>query len=231
MGKSVKLLDRFARVTLTLFPETATSLRGGRCVGPIGRKDLQPISRELACAQFGLAPDRPVLLVLGGSQGARDLNLAVSRLAPRLQSEGVQLLAICGPGKLADLEKPCKDSGLPAKLLEHCRDMGAAYSATDLVLCRGGAATIAELWLRHLPAVVVPYPYHKDRQQERNARALEPGVLIANELDSEADKQILDLLSNPLRRRRMANFLKQIGPDDGKATAVDLLEEIAFGKA
>jgi hypothetical protein len=41
----------------------------------------------------------------------------------------------------------------------------------------------------------------------------------------------LDLLSNPLRRRRMANFLKQIGPDDGKATAVDLLEEIAFGKA
>jgi UDP-N-acetylglucosamine--N-acetylmuramyl-(pentapeptide) pyrophosphoryl-undecaprenol N-acetylglucosamine transferase len=231
VGKSVKLLDRFAKRTFTLFPQTAADLRRGRCVGPIGRNDLKPRARDLACAQFGLAPDRPVLLVLGGSQGARDLNLSVARMASALALEQVQLLAVCGPGKLSDLQKPCQQAGLSYKLLEHCRDMGAAYSAADFVFCRGGAATMAELWLNHLPAVVVPYPYHKDRQQEHNARALEPGVEIENVLDGAAEERIVARITDPLTRRRMSSFLRQICPPDGVGMAADLMEEIAAGKA
>ncbi len=230
VGKSVKLLDRFARKTFTLFPQTVSMLRRGRCVGPIGRRDLQPQKRDLACAQFGLAPDRTTLLVLGGSQGARDLNLSIARMAPGLAVEGIQLLAVCGPGKLDDLQRPCKDAGLTHRLLEHCRDMGAAYSAADFVFCRGGAATMAELWLNQLPAVVVPYPYHKDRQQERNAQALEPGVVIENTLDSAAEQRIVALVADPLARRRMASYLRQICPPDGVGMAADLMEEIAAGK-
>lgn len=231
VGKSVKLLDRFAKRTFTLFPQTAADLRRGRCIGPIGRDDLKPVARDLACAQFGLAPDRPILLVLGGSQGARDLNLSVARMAPTLAREKVQLLAVCGPGKLGDLQGPCQKAGLSHCLLEHCRDMGAAYSAADFVFCRGGAATMAELWLKNLPAVVVPYPYHKDRQQEHNARALEPGVEIENTLDSAAEQRIVARITDPLARRRMASYLRQICPPDGVGMGADLMEEIASGKA
>lgn len=231
VGRSVRLLDRFARFTLTLFPETARQLRRGRCIGPIGRDALRPQPQEQARARFGLAPDRNVLLVLGGSQGARDLNDAAIRLAPALAAQGAQLLAVSGPGKAEELRQCCAATGLSAQILEHCDDMGAAYSAADFALCRGGAATMAELWLHRLPAAVAPYPYHKDRQQEWNARALEPGVFLVDPTTETDDARILNCLEDPLERRRMASFLEQCAPPDGRRQAADLLEEIVAGKA
>jgi UDP-N-acetylglucosamine--N-acetylmuramyl-(pentapeptide) pyrophosphoryl-undecaprenol N-acetylglucosamine transferase len=231
VGKSVRLLDRFSTSTLTLFPETALQLRRGRCVGPIARSALQQQNRDLACARFGLAPDRPILLLLGGSQGARDLNQAVQRMIPRLAQAGAQLLAACGPGKVEALQQASQKAGLSAHLMEHCAEMGAAYSAADFVLSRGGAATMAELWLYRLPAAVVPYPYHRDRQQEHNAQALHPGVIVLNQLDAVAENRIMELLLDPLQRRRMASYLEQCAPVDGCRRAVDLLEEIASRKS
>lgn len=231
VGRSVKLLDRFSRYTLTLFPETAGQLRRGRCIGPIGRHALRKIDREQACAGFGLAPDRPVLLILGGSQGAQDLNRAAARLAPELAAMGVQLLAVAGPGKQDELRQACQRAGLSATVLDHCHEMGAAYSAADFALCRGGAATIAELWLHRLPAAIAPYPYHKDKQQEHNARALIPGVRLVDPRDPGDDAQILEPLADPLLRRRMAAYLEQVAPVDGQCSAADLLEEIVGAKA
>jgi UDP-N-acetylglucosamine--N-acetylmuramyl-(pentapeptide) pyrophosphoryl-undecaprenol N-acetylglucosamine transferase len=231
VGRSVKLLDRFACYTLTLFPETAASLRHGRCIGPIGRAALSAIDSQQARAAFGLAPDRAVLLVMGGSQGAQDLNRAAARLAPELAAMGVQLLAVAGPGKEAELREACQRAGLSATVMDHCNDMGAAYSAADFALCRGGAATIAELWLHRLPAAVAPYPYHKDQQQVHNARALVPGVRLVDPRDPGDDAQILEPLADPLLRRRMAAYLEQVAPADGQRCAADLLEEIARAKA
>lgn len=231
VGKSVKLLDRFARVTLTLFPETAGQLRHGRCIGPIGRRALEPVPQERARAHFGLAPDRPVLLVLGGSQGAQDLNQAAARMAPALARERAQLLAVAGPGKAEALRDACREAGLSAAILEHCREIGLAYSAADFALSRGGAATMAEIWLHRLPAAVAPYPYHKDRQQEHNARALEPGVMQFDPRQPEQDAAVLARFADPLERRRMAAFLEQAAPPDGQRSAADLLEEIGAGKA
>jgi UDP-N-acetylglucosamine--N-acetylmuramyl-(pentapeptide) pyrophosphoryl-undecaprenol N-acetylglucosamine transferase len=231
VGKSVRLLDRFSTLSLTLFAETALQLRHGRCVGPIARSSLKRQPRDLACASFGLAPDRPILLLLGGSQGARDLNQAAQRLIPQLAQANAQLLAACGPGKVESLQRACEQAGLSAHLMEHCTDMGAAYSAADFVLSRGGAATMAELWLFRLPAAVVPYPYHKDHQQEHNAQALHPGVIIMNQLDAVAEGRIMELLLDPLQRRRMSSYLEQCGPADGRGLAADLLEEIAARKA
>ncbi|MCH2101666.1 MAG: UDP-N-acetylglucosamine--N-acetylmuramyl-(pentapeptide) pyrophosphoryl-undecaprenol N-acetylglucosamine transferase [Planctomycetes bacterium] len=231
VGKSVKLLDRFARYTLTLFPETARQLRRGRCIGPIGRDALSPIEVKRARMQFGLAPDCPVLLVMGGSQGAQDLNAAAQRMVPAFAAQGVQLLAVAGPGKAYDLQKACEEVGLSACVMDHCDEMGAAYSAADFALCRGGAATMAELWLHRLPAAVAPYPYHKDRQQEHNARALEPGVVLIEPRDPADDAVVLHCLGDLLERRRMAAYLEKIAPTDGRHSAADLLEEIAFRKA
>jgi UDP-N-acetylglucosamine--N-acetylmuramyl-(pentapeptide) pyrophosphoryl-undecaprenol N-acetylglucosamine transferase len=104
--------------------------------------------------------------------------------------------------------------------------MGAAYSAADLALCRGGAATVAELWLHRLPAVVVPYPGHADRQQELNARALEPGVRVLDD-GAAVRAAVLELLDDAGARRAMSASLAASAPPDGLAQAVGMLEEMA----
>ncbi|MBC8328669.1 MAG: UDP-N-acetylglucosamine--N-acetylmuramyl-(pentapeptide) pyrophosphoryl-undecaprenol N-acetylglucosamine transferase, partial [Planctomycetes bacterium] len=226
IGRGVRLLRPWADAALTLFPEPAEQLPGGRCVGPIGRRALAPLERAEACRRLGLDPSRPVLLLTGGSQGAMDLNRLVARLAPELAARGVQLHAAAGAGKVEELAQAAREAGLTALVAAHHADMGAAYSAADLALCRGGAATVAELWLFRLPAVGVPYPGHADRQQEHNARALEPGVCVERDLGLAAAR-LLELLDAPVRRQEMRDSLASTAPADGLAMAVSLLEEMA----
>jgi len=231
LGKGVRLLQPWARATLTLFPDTARGLRGGVAVGPLGREALRFPSREAARARFGLPLGGPLLLVLGGSQGAAELNAFVAGLCAELARRGACLIAQTGAGKGRDLRAACKAAGLPAAVREHIGAMGAAYAAADLALCRGGAATVAELWLAGLPAVVVPYPHHSDRQQERNARALGAGarVLLSSELPSAGEEVVLGHLFDPARLQAMRAFLEAHRPADGAARAAALLEDLAAG--
>jgi len=229
-GRSVRWMQPFARATLTLFPETALRLRSGVCVGPMGRRQLAAQPRAAARAALGLPADGPLLLCLGGSQGARAVNQAALALLPRLAARGGRLLLLCGPGRMADLA--AAQERWPQQLFarEHCADMGAAYSAADFALTRGGASTVAELWLHALPAVILPYPHHKDRQQEKNAQALAPGlrVLREDELDEHALDEIAALCCDAARREPMRRHLERVrgaGPD-GRTRAVRLLEEI-----
>jgi len=234
VGKSVRWMQSFAALTLTMYADTAGKIRRAQQVGPLPRKTLDgpcgesAHDRSLAMRQarehFGLHPDRPVLLALGGSQGARDVNLAAQSLLPDLRQRGWQLLLLCGPGKASafaeDLSEDCV-------VLEHCSEMGYAYTAAEFVLSRGGASTLGELWLRALPAMVLPYPYHKDRQQEWNARALAPGICCHEHWDESAKTELLACLESPTRRAEMADALRKAGPLDGRAKAVQLLEEIS----
>lgn len=230
VGKSVRWMQRFAAATLTMYADTATQVRRGHQVGPLPRQALEAPHGDAVAAQrearrhFGLDPARPVLLTLGGSQGAQDVNLAAQSVLPALGERDWQLLVLSGPGKAAAFSA---DQGKDCVVLEHCHEMGQAYTAADFVLSRGGASTLGELWLRALPALVLPYPYHKDRQQEWNARALAPGILCFAQWNDEAREALLHCLDDAEERARMAAALQQSGPLDGRAKAVRLLEEIS----
>jgi UDP-N-acetylglucosamine--N-acetylmuramyl-(pentapeptide) pyrophosphoryl-undecaprenol N-acetylglucosamine transferase len=230
-GRSVRWMQPFARATLTLFAETAGALRGGVCVGPLGRRVLRARPRAEARAALGLPVDGALLLVLGGSQGAAALNRAALALAPRLAARGARALLLCGPGRAAALEQSAAAWPQVLHVREHCAEMGAAYSAADFALTRGGASTIAELWLHALPAVIVPYPHHRDRQQERNAAALAPGLAVVREehLDDAALDRVADATLDPARRAPMRAHLESLRArtGDGSARAVRALEEIA----
>jgi UDP-N-acetylglucosamine--N-acetylmuramyl-(pentapeptide) pyrophosphoryl-undecaprenol N-acetylglucosamine transferase len=128
---------------------------------------------------FGLDPDRPTLLVTGGSQGARRLNESVSGAAAALAAAGVQVLHVAGPAGRVEVA----DTGsVPYVVVDFVERMDLAYAAADLVVCRAGASSVTEAAALGLPAVFVPLPIGNG-EQEHNARpvvAAGGGLLVAD---------------------------------------------------
>lgn len=122
----------------------------------------RPALREEARSRFGLRPDRPTLLVFGGSQGARSINWAASGAAAGLRAAGVQVLHVIGPKNV--LEVVSEDSA-PYVVVPYVEQMEFAYAAADFALCRCGAMTCAELAAVGLPAAYVPYPVGNGEQR------------------------------------------------------------------
>ncbi len=231
VGRSVKWMGPFANRTLTMFSDTAAQCRRGVAMGPVSRKLLDAVPPAAAREQLGLAPKLKTLLVMGGSQGARDVNNVAAELLADLKRLDWQLLALVGSGKADDLRQAQMTADVPGVVLEHCSQMGLAYSAADFAITRGGASSMGEVWMHALPAAVIPYPYHKDRQQELNARALEPGVICLNSIDEAAMQRLRGCLESADKRAVMAAALAAGAPEDGRSQGARLIAEIAARKA
>ncbi|MEJ2889000.1 undecaprenyldiphospho-muramoylpentapeptide beta-N-acetylglucosaminyltransferase [Actinomycetospora aeridis] len=164
-GIANKVGARFAREIAAAVP--GSGLAGARVIGIPLRRAITDLDRAGLRAQarehFGLDPDAPVLLVFGGSQGARSLNEAVSAAVPALTAAGVWVLHAHGPKNEPTVEAP---GYVPVPYLER---MDLAYAAADVALCRSGAMTVAEVSTVGLPAIYVPLP-HGNGEQELNAR-------------------------------------------------------------
>ena len=145
-----------------------------RCVGCPVRRSLLSASRDQAGRHFGLRDDRKTLLVNGGSLGARSVNEAVLALLDDLGdlAGAWQVLHVTGRASYAETAARWDSVPIGATVIDYCDRMDLAYAAADLALGRGGACSIAELAATATPAVVMPYPHHKDRQQHLNAAAL-----------------------------------------------------------
>lgn len=117
--------------------------------------------------------DSPVLLVLGGSQGALDINeLAPEALARTRSDRPWRILHICGPDKEKGIAAQYRASGLLATVRPFLQDPASALREADLVLARAGGSTVAELTAVGRGSLLIPYPHHRDRQQFLNAEAL-----------------------------------------------------------
>jgi UDP-N-acetylglucosamine--N-acetylmuramyl-(pentapeptide) pyrophosphoryl-undecaprenol N-acetylglucosamine transferase len=199
-----------------------------RCIGPpLGPEFVAPPAtlerRREGRRALGFDGDRPVLAVLGGSQGAAFLNRCVARAADALERAGIDVLHQVGPGRLAEAAAPSARYR-PVEFVDRVeRLLGAA----DLVLCRGGASTLAEVAAAGVPAVVVPYPHHRDGHQRANARALGDGVLVVEERDGDAEllRRVTALASDPRDRARRGALLRDAIPVDG---ARRLFDELAL---
>lgn len=228
IGRSVRWMAGFSALTLTMFEDTAKQMKRAVAVGPVTRSLAAPMAQEEARRNLGLEERRPTLVVMGGSQGAAELNQLTASLLPELGRRGWQVLAICGAGKAEELQRAAETSTAKVVVLEHCAQMGQAYSAADFALTRGGASTVGELWLHGLPGAILPYPWHKDRQQEHNARALEPGLLCLEEGAPEAQAEaVLRCLTDADQCTLMRTHLQRCRPSDGQGLGVAQLEEIA----
>ena len=128
---------------------------------------------ELAMREFGLTPGRPTVFVFGGSRGAHRINEAALEAMRRLKDRvDVQFILQTGREDHAWVEQTVKQEALPARVLPFLRRIHQAYAAADLVVCRSGAMTLAEIAACGTPAILVPYPHAAHNHQEVNAQNL-----------------------------------------------------------
>jgi UDP-N-acetylglucosamine--N-acetylmuramyl-(pentapeptide) pyrophosphoryl-undecaprenol N-acetylglucosamine transferase len=228
------------RVGARLTPHVAVStpnspLPHSTFVGLPLRRSISTLDRAAARAtarqQFGLDPDRPTLLVFGGSQGARRLNLTMSAAAPAVSGAAVQVLHATGRGNTVELDLPA--GGPPYVTVPYLERIDLAYAAADVALCRAGAMTCAELTAVGLPAAYVPLPIGNG-EQELNARPVVRaggGVLVR---DAELTPQwILDtvvpLLVDPARLATMSAAAAGLGRRDADEQLAAMVRDAAGG--
>ncbi|MDP3541289.1 MAG: UDP-N-acetylglucosamine--N-acetylmuramyl-(pentapeptide) pyrophosphoryl-undecaprenol N-acetylglucosamine transferase [Elusimicrobiota bacterium] len=145
----------------------------GKVVGTPVRPALYGLmERGDARRALGLDPGRKTILVFGGSQGAQAINRAVPK-AMRDSKIDAQVLHLAGKGKSEETLAAYQAAGITATVLDYLEDMAAAYAAADIVVCRSGASTLAELAAQRKTAILVPYPHAAADHQDANARVFE----------------------------------------------------------
>lgn len=234
-GLANRVGARLAQAVAVTFPDTP--LPGARTVGmPVSPRIANPSwSAEDARVRFDLDPDRPTLLVSGGSQGAQRLNEAVAGAKDRLLDAGVQILHVLGPKKILDGPPPqTAPNGARYRPVGFIDDMGAAYKAADLMLARAGAGTVVETAMNGVPTIYVPYPVGNG-EQARNARAVVAaggGVMVAD-ADLTPDRLVSEVLPRILDRARLAAMSaagRAQSPSDAAAALADIVLDVASGR-
>jgi UDP-N-acetylglucosamine--N-acetylmuramyl-(pentapeptide) pyrophosphoryl-undecaprenol N-acetylglucosamine transferase len=236
-GKANRLLARLGGRLAAAYPESLSGLPArarsrARVVGNPVRPEL--LSGRRDPGRFGLSPDAPILLVTGGSQGAEGLNRAVAEAAPILARRGVQAIHLAGESGATAAREAWARAGARAYVVPFTREMGDAYATADLVLCRAGGTTVAELAALGKPAVLVPYPHHADRHQERNARALVAAgaarLVPEAELTPErVERDVADLIGDREALGRMGRAAARLGVPDAADRAAGFAAEIMGG--
>jgi UDP-N-acetylglucosamine--N-acetylmuramyl-(pentapeptide) pyrophosphoryl-undecaprenol N-acetylglucosamine transferase len=228
MGTTNRILSRFVDRIFISWENTDPSTRPEKTLlaGNPVREDI-----------FGTAPqerDRKQfnILIFGGSRGARSINRAVASnlevLAPLAGK--IRILHQTGEGAVEEVKSAYDKAGIQADVREFIHEMGPTYEWADLVVCRSGASSLAEVTALGKPAVVIPYPYAVGDHQMRNAQALEAKGAVRIIRDNELKngtlvKEISGLFNNPATLSDMAMKSRAMGrPDAARAIAHELFK-------
>ena len=182
------------------------------------------LSRDEAASQLGLNPGRPIVLIVGGSLGARTLNESVLQHLDDIRQSGVEILWQTGKYYHADILRQLEGRQPDnLKVTDFVSDMGAAYRAADLVVSRAGASSISEFCLLGIPVILVPSPNVAENHQYHNAMALvkrdaaiyisdadAPQTLIATAISTVKQKERLQTLSANVKQLAKYNSAEAI---------------------
>ena len=231
-GLALKSLTRFADVIAVTAPDSQKYLsRKAITTGYPIRTGLSAWNKQRAYTKLNLDDDSPVLLVFGGSKGARSINEAI---IPHLSTllELTQIVHISGQLDWEVVQTARTGLTSEQRKRYHAfpylyEEMGAALTSADLVIARAGASTLGEFPFFGLPAILVPYP-HAWRYQKVNADYLaERGaaVIVKDEtLKTDLLPVIMDLLANPSKRKAMSKAMKSLShPQAAQAIAEQIV--------
>lgn len=202
-GVTNKLLAKGAVKICTAYPDMERFFPADKIVmtgNPIRREVLENTQTPgEARAALGFNPDKPLILVVGGSLGALTINQAVEAALPLWAENGLQVL--WQTGKLYfDRFKPVADKYAGVKIMPFISNMDCAYKAADIVVSRAGACSVSEIQLLGKPAVLVPSPNVAEDHQRRNAEALSIRGAARMVLDANAVRdlghEVVSLIEN-----------------------------------
>ncbi|MCP3871378.1 MAG: undecaprenyldiphospho-muramoylpentapeptide beta-N-acetylglucosaminyltransferase [Gammaproteobacteria bacterium] len=228
-GLTNQWLSRAAARVMEAFPGSFSATRSAEVTG-------NPVRGEIAA----LSPPEqrlknrngaPRLLVLGGSQGARKLNETLPTALSGLAADRrPQVFHQTGRDKLQDTRQSYLEAGVDARVEPFIEDMADAYGWADLVLCRAGALTIAELAAAGVASILVPYPYAVDDHQTRNAAYLVDAdaarLLPEGDLNPQQLLRLLEgLLADRNRLLEMARSARDQGKPEATRRVADICEE------
>lgn len=241
-GMSNKLLARVADQTFIsleesrrFFPRKTTLLTGN----PLRQQILEQVrAAEGSPAAPGYG-DRFRLLVFGGSLGAHSINMAMAAAAPLLAKagNGLAITHQTGEKDLEAVTAAYAAAGLDARVVPFIDDMAAAYRQADLIVCRAGATTIAEVTACGKACVFIPFPHAVDDHQRRNAEALlkcaAGFMLLERELSPESLAGLIaELIAAPQTLQSVGDNARRVARLDAATVIVDeLLKAVGGGAA
>jgi undecaprenyldiphospho-muramoylpentapeptide beta-N-acetylglucosaminyltransferase len=240
-GAANRLAARVARAAAVAFPQTPLprAVVTGNPVRPgILAVDRSDAGRAAARAALGLPEGRRVLLVFGGSLGARRLNDAVLGAVAGWAGRGdLAVHHVTGPrdhDRVVAAAPTLPPGGLVWRPVPFEARMDLAYAAADLAVCRAGASTVAELTVVGLPAVLVPYPAATGDHQTHNARAVAAagGAIVLADAECTGSRlaaEVEALLADPGRLAAMEAAMRRLARPDAAERVADLVEAHARG--
>ena len=235
-GRANRLLARWVREAFSGFTETGSRWSAARttCTGTPVRGEIARLRhhRDARSARLalGLDPDRPVLLVTGGSQGARGLNQAVCAALPGLAaaSPSLQFIHLSGVPDLEAVQAAHGPLGTRSIVRPFLREMHLALEAADAAVSRAGASSLAELAAVGLPSVLIPLPTAQDDHQRHNASALERSGAATRLEQAGLDQDhlrsaILRLVHDEAARAQMRRALAEWDRPESAATIAECI--------
>jgi undecaprenyldiphospho-muramoylpentapeptide beta-N-acetylglucosaminyltransferase len=239
-GASLNYLIKRSTLITTVTEDTGKFIPQNKKVEVTGypiRSELSKWTRENGRREFGLKNDLPVLLIFGGSKGARSINLAIYPILVELLKQ-VQIIHICGEDNWEETRQV--KSNIPQSLSVRYlafpflhSQMGAALASADLAICRAGASTLGELPFFKLPAILVPYP-HAWRYQHTNAEYLvnHGGAILIEDKDMQTNllATVMNLILNQATLTVMRNSMHSLAQPDAAQRIGKLLCEVGTSK-
>lgn len=237
-GMSNKLLSRVALKSFIsleesrrFFPQETTLLTGN----PLRKQILEQVSGESSV--HGEAAGCH-LLVFGGSLGAHSINMAMAAAAPLLAQLGSKLSITHQTGEkdVAEVRAAYEKAGVKARVVPFIDNMAAAYQQADLIVCRAGATTIAEVTACGKPCIFIPFPHAVDDHQRKNAEALLKSAACFMLLERELNPgslvgQIRELLDSPEQLDQVGKNARAVARLDAARVIVDEMLAAIVGQA
>lgn len=224
-GFANRVVARWASAAAVQFEETRRHFRNAQVTGVPVRKEFFSMPPRAADAPH-------TLLVFGGSQGAGALNRVMMQSAAALQQAGVSVIHQTGERDYNQVQAAYQHSGLSAEVSPFIERMPQAFARADLLLCRSGASTVAEVAAAGKPAIFVPFPRAADDHQRRNAEALANAgaAVLLPEAELTAErlvKTVGDLLADRKRLAEMSSAGRKLAHPDAAQVIAGMVAKLA----
>lgn len=236
LGMANRLLARRCARLLLSFSETHGQFPRERAevVGnPVRPGFVTPPARSEARAALGIADETPVVLVVGGSQGARAINEAMASAVHLFHRGEACFLWMTGKSGEEAAQAAAERAEVSVRVFPFIDDMVTTCAAADLIVSRAGASSTAEIAALGKPSILIPYPFATDNHQEQNARAFEAAGAAVVLLDSECNAvrlsdEVRALLEAPDRRHAMAQAAHGLAKPLAAERVAEVIMDLLF---